>query len=69
MVTWSRWPADEQDRAAFVQAHVEHVLVGPVRLRGRKPQNLRKPPRRGLRIRRRQREMIDGYKHVANIAA
>jgi hypothetical protein len=65
MVTWSRWLANEQDGAAVVEAHVEHVLVGPVRQRCRKPQNLRKPPRRGLRIRRRQREMIDGYRHVA----
>jgi hypothetical protein len=69
MVTWSRWLADEQDGAAVVQPHVEHVLLGPVRLRRRKPQNLRKPPRRGLRIRRRQREMIDGYRHVANISS
>src|SRR5262249_59913354 len=44
-VTWSRWLADEQDGAAVVEAHVEHVLVGPVRQRWRKPQNLCKPPR------------------------
>jgi hypothetical protein len=42
-----------------------HFLVGPVWHRRLERQNLRKPQRRGLRIRRRQREVIDRYGHVA----
>ena len=66
MVTWLRLLADEQDGATVIEAHVEHVAVGPVRYRRVEPQELRKPARRGLRVRSRQREMIDGYRHAAH---
>jgi hypothetical protein len=56
VVTCSRWLADEQDRAVVVEAHVEHVAVGPVRQRCASPGISANHRAEGSpRIRRRQR--------------